>query len=135
MKVVIDSNVLISALIKESTTRKLIVESDLEFYYPEISLHEIRKHRNLVIEKSGIGEQEYAKMLNVLLSRITLVPEEHIQQKLEEAANILNKIDPDDVVFLATALSMPDSVIWSNDKDFERQDKVKGLKTKEMIKV
>ena len=134
MKVVIDSNVLISALIKDSTTRKLIVESDLEFYYPEISLHEIRKHRNLVIEKSGIGEQEYAKMLNVLLSRITLVPEEHIQQKLEEAANILNKIDPDDVVFLATALSMPDSVIWSNDKDFERQDKVKVLKTKEMVK-
>ena len=135
MKVVIDSNVLISALIKDSTTRKLIVESDLEFYYPEISLHEIRKHRNLVIEKSGIGEQEYAKMLNVLLSRITLVPEEHIQQKLEEAANILNKIDPDDVVFLATALSMPDSVIWSNDKDFERQDKVKVLKTEEMVKV
>ena len=133
MKVVIGTNIIISALIKDSTTRRIIIESEWEFYYPEMSFHEVRKHKNIVLEKSGISEGEYAKLLNALLSRIKIVPEEHIKHKLKEAAKALGKIDPDDVVFLATALSISDSVIWSEDRDFEEQDKVKVLKTKEIM--
>lgn len=66
MKVVVDTNILISALIKDSTARKLIVESNWKFYYPETSFHEIRKHKSLVLKKSGIDEEGYAKILNVL---------------------------------------------------------------------
>ena len=46
MKIVLDTNILISALIKDSITRKIIFESNSEFYYPETSLHELRKHKN-----------------------------------------------------------------------------------------
>ncbi len=135
MKVVIDTNIIISALIKDSTTRKLIVNSNWEFYYPEASFHELSKHKNIVMEKSGISEQDYAKVLNILLSRIKIVPEEHIQQKLKEAVNLLGKIDTDDVVFLATALSIAKSVVWSDDRHFEKQDKVKVMKTKDISKL
>ena len=133
MKVVVDTNILISALIKDSTTRKLIVESDWEFYYPETSFHEIRKHKSLILQKSGMNEEEYAKILNVLLSHIKIVPEKYINENLKEAAKLLAHIDPDDVVFLATALSLPDSVIWSDDRHFEKQDKVKVLKTEDLV--
>ncbi len=46
---VIDTNILISALIRDSTTRKIIVKSGWEFYYPEISFHEVRKYKGLVL--------------------------------------------------------------------------------------
>lgn len=69
-----------------------------------------------------------------LLSHIKIVPEEHIKQNLKEAANIIGKIDLNDVVFLATALSIIDSVIWSDDRHFEKQNEVKVMKTKDIIR-
>ena len=134
MRVVIDTNILMSALIKDSTTREIIIKSNWEFYYPEVSLHEIRKHRNLILQKSGMNEEEFTQLFNHLLSHIKIIPEEYVHKKLDEANKILGKIDPKDVVFLATALSISDSVIWSDDKHFEKQDKVKVLKTKNIIK-
>lgn len=135
MKVVIDTNILMSALIKDSTTRKIIVKSNWEFYYPEVSLHEIRKYRSLILQKSGMNEEEFTRLFNRLLSSIKIIPEEYIHKRLDEANKILGKIDPKDVVFLATALSIEDSVIWSDDRHFEKQNKVKLLKTKDIIKL
>lgn len=59
MKLIIDSNVLISALIKDSTTRKILTKFGLIFYYPEISLGEIEKYKSLILEKSNLTEEEY----------------------------------------------------------------------------
>ena len=47
MILVIDTNILLASLIRDSTIRKIIVESDWEFFYPEVSFHEVRKyHKN-----------------------------------------------------------------------------------------
>lgn len=135
MMLIIDTNILISALIRDSTTRKIIVESGWNFCYPEKSFHEVRKYKNLVLEKSGMDEQEYTELLNYLLKHITLIPEELIQQKLDEANKLLGKIDPDDVIFLATALSLENSKIWSDDGHFEKQSKVRVFKTEHIVKL
>ena len=50
MKIIIDTNVLLSALIKNSSTRTIIMESGWTFYYPEMSFHEVRKYKDLVIK-------------------------------------------------------------------------------------
>tara|TARA_B100000315_G_C14440811_1_gene524593 strand:+ start:313 stop:738 length:426 start_codon:yes stop_codon:yes gene_type:complete len=130
---VIDTNILISALIRDSTTRKIIVELDWDFCYPEEAFHEVRKYQNLILEKSGIDEKEYTELLNYLLKHIILIPEEVIQQKHGEAYKLLGKIDPDDVIFLAAALSLENSKIWSDDGHFEKQDKVRVFKTKHIV--
>lgn len=130
MKIILDTNILISALIKDSITRRIIVDSEWEFYYPETSLHEIRKYKDLILKKSGLTDIEFIKLFNRLFNYIKLIPEEVINLKLEEAYKELGKIDPDDVVFLATALSLDNSVIWSDDAHFDKQDKVKIIKTK-----
>ena len=133
MKIVLDTNILISALIKDSITRKIIFESNSEFYYPETSLHELRKHKNLILQKSGMNEKELEELLDKIFSHIKIVSEENIKKHIAEANKLIGEIDINDVVFLATALSVSDSVIWSDDKHFEKQDKVKVLKTKDMI--
>ncbi len=82
-----------------------------------------------------MSEQEYTGLLNSLLKHISLIPEEQTQQKLDEANKIMGKIDPDDVIFLATALSLDNPKIWSDDAHFEKQDGVIAVKTKDIAKL
>ena len=51
----------------------------------------------------------------------------------DKAKEIMEDIDKEDVVFIAAALSQENSIIWSDDKHFEKQDKVLVLKTKDMV--
>lgn len=135
MKFILDTNILLSALIKDSTTRKIIVKSGRTFYYPEMSFHEVRKYKDLVIKKSRLSEDEYTKLLTSILKHIILVPDERIIANLKKAKQIMLKIDPDDVVFVATQLSISNSIIWSDDSDFDKQKEIKVLKTKQVVKI
>jgi predicted nucleic acid-binding protein len=135
MRFVIDTNILLSALIKDSTTRKIIVKSGWNFYYPEMSFHEVRKYKELVLKKSGMDEADYNKLLDLLLEHINIVPDERIMNNLEKAKEVIAHIDPDDVVFIATKFSISDSIIWSDDSDFDKQDEVMVLKSEKIVKL
>ena len=134
MKIILDVNVILSALIRDSTTRKIILNSKFDFYFPEPSLHKIRKYKDYILEKSGLTEAEYYKLMATLFKYVKLVPTEEIKKNWDEAKKIMEYIDKEDVVFIATALSVSDSVIWSDDRHFEKQDRVKVLKTEDMAK-
>lgn len=122
-----------SALIRDSTTRKIILNSQFDLYFPEPSLHKIRKYKDYILEKSGLSEEEYNKIMATLFKYIKLIPTEEIEKNWEEAKKIMKHIDPEDVVFIAAALSISDSIIWSDDRHFEKQDKVKVLKTEDLV--
>jgi predicted nucleic acid-binding protein len=133
MKLVIDTNIILSALIKDSITRKIIIESNWEFYYPLISFYEINKYKNLVLKKSNISKEKYELLLMYLFKHIILIKNDKILNNLEKAKNIMFNIDPNDVVFIATALSIKNSIIWSDDNDFKKQNDVLVVNTKEII--
>ncbi|MBI1973440.1 PIN domain-containing protein [Candidatus Micrarchaeota archaeon] len=133
MRIVLDSNVFISALIRDSTTRQIIVWADLDLYFPESALHSIRKYEELILKKSGITEADFYKLLEALLRHIKLVPDEEIKNNLVKAKQAMEHVDPEDVLYVATALGLEDSVVWSNDKDFEKQSLIKVLKTEDLV--
>ena len=133
--IVIDTNIIISALIKDSITRKIIIESGLQFAYPEISLHEILKHRNYISKKSGYSKVKFETILNKLLDYINLVPLKLVKIKLDRAKKIMKNIDINDTIFLATALALGNASIWSDDTDFDGQKLVKVIKTKDIAKI
>ena len=133
MNIILDVNVILSALIRDSTTRKIMLNSGFDFYFPESSLHKIRKYKDYILEKSGLTEEEYDKLMATLFKYIRLVPTEEIEKNWNKAKKIMGHIDEEDVVFIATALSISNSIIWSDDRHFEKQDKVKVLKTGAMI--
>lgn len=135
MKFVIDTNIILSALIKNSITRKIIVESGWNFYYPEMSFHEIRRYKELVLKKSGMNENGYNKLLDLLLEHVDIIPDERICNYLDKAKKIMLKIDPDDVVFVAAKFSITDSVIWSDDSDFDKQNDILVLKSNKVVKL
>lgn len=87
----------------------------------------------MILKKSGLNEKDYDDLLERLLKYITLISSGQIMLKLEEAEKEIGERDPDDVVFLAAALSLKNSVIWSDDKDFDAQNKVRTLKTTDIM--
>lgn len=135
MNIVVDVNIVLSALIRDSSTRKLILESGHTLYFPEASVTKLIKYKNYVIEKAGISEQEYLSVIRTLFKHITIVPRDKIKKYWDKAKEIMAQTDPEDVVFIAAALSLEDSFVWSEDKDFELQSKVKVLKTKDVVRL
>lgn len=134
MKIIADVNIILAALLKNSTTRRIIIESGFEFYFPETSLHKIRKYKDYIINKSGFSEKDYQTILAKLFKYITIIPTEEITKNWENAKNIMAHIDEEDVVFIASALSITDSKIWSNDDHFTKQKFIKIFTTEELSK-
>ena len=133
MNIVVDTNIILSALIKDSITRKIIIQCNESLFSPDMALEEIRKHMGIILSKSGLENEDIGNILEILFKYIELVPFNKIKEFILEAKEIMQKIDPNDVVFVATALSK-NAAIWSDDKDFQKQNKIKVFTTKDMIK-
>lgn len=131
MNVIIDSNTLFSALIKDSTTRRIILDYDGLFLFPSYIFIEMQKHKAELLKKSGMAENDLNKLLQLVLKKAVIVPNEVLLPYKEEAYEIVKAIDPDDVLFFACALAYKNSIIWSDDKRLKRQPKVQVLNTEE----
>ena len=70
----------------------------------------------------------------MLKEKIILIDDFIILERLEEASKIMDAIDPDDTPFIAAALAT-NSDIWSDDKHFEKQNKIKVWKTSDLVKL
>jgi len=84
------------------------------------------------MRKAKLNDEQYSELLVLILNYISVIPLETIKPFVKEADKLIGTIDPNDVVFLATALSL-NAPIWSDDKHFEQQDRVKVMKTKDMV--
>ncbi len=135
MHIIIDSNVLFSALIKNSLTRKLILDYEGVFLFPSYIFDEFEEHKEELIKKTGMEEKEIQKLINLILKKVFIVPNEILDSYREEALKIMGKIDPDDTLFIACALAYENSIIWSDDKKLKKQTRVKVLNTSEIIKI
>lgn len=133
MIIIIDVNVFLSALIRDSTTRALIFTSGQEFCFPEKSMQKIRKYKQYIKEKSALSDLEFLKLFHTLMKFIRIIPDEELLDNWDEAKRIMKHINPEDVPFIAAALSQEGAIIWSNDCHFEKQDAVIALKTKDLI--
>lgn len=133
MELVLDANVLFSALIKQDTTFRLILHEDIHLYAPEFILIELAKHKTVILEKTGKGAEEFEKVLVILRRYIQFVPLDALDLYLKQAEHF--SPDPKDTAYLALALRMK-IPIWSNDKALQSgQNSVKVLSTKEVMAI
>lgn len=133
MKLVIDTNVLISALLKNSITRELLLFPSLEFLLPEYALEEVEAHKGSISKRSGLSEDEIDIVLSLLLENIAIVPASEIKPNLAKAHKLIGHIDQFDIPFVALALSVENDGIWSNDKHFENLKGIKVWKTADLL--
>lgn len=135
MRIVIDSNVLFSALIRNSKTRKLILEYEGFFLFPEYIFTEMQNHKQELLDKSGMNKTDFDKLLFLILRRVIIVSNKALKSFKKESINIMKNIDIDDAVFIACALAYEDSIVWSDDKALKKQNTVKVLNTKEIVEI
>ncbi len=135
MKIVVDTNVILKALIKNSKVRGILLSPKHRFYIPEYALEETRKHMVLVKEKTGLSGGEIEQVLGVLSSNLRVVSSEQVMQELREAQRVMRSIDRKDAPFVAAVLSIAADGIWSDDKHLKRQSKVRVWNTKEIMQL
>jgi len=132
MKIVLDSNILFSALIKDSKTRRIILEYDGLFLFPQYIFEEMEEHMDELLQKSKLPKQDFNALLSILLKKVAIVPNEVLLPHKKKAMDIVKNIDKDDALFIACALAYSESVIWSNDKKLKTQKVVGVLNTEEI---
>ncbi len=132
MELVVDANVLFSALIAGGKTRELLYSEKVNLIAPEFLMTEVENHQEEICEKSGLSEEEFKFVLILFRKRIDIVPREDFEGYLNRANE--HCPDPDDTEYFALAMS-EDAVLWSDEKRLKDQDEIEVISTSELIRM
>jgi predicted nucleic acid-binding protein len=127
-KVIVDTNILFSALRSKNSKLRIILEkADLHFYAPNFLMVEIFKHKERILQKSKATEDEVYEALYKMLNKITFVNEETISLgNFIEAYKLCGDIDEKDTPFVALTLEL-EGELWTKDDVLKRGLKKKGF--------
>ena len=132
MNIVIDSNILFSALIKDSLTRRLILQYSDYFLFPGYIFEEMEKYKAKLVNKSGMPLEDFDNLLQLILTKVVVIPSAALLIYRQRALELVAHIDKDDAIFIACALAYPGSILWSEDKRLKQQSAIPVLNTSEI---
>lgn len=133
MELIIDANILMSALIAtEGKTYDLIFNDRINLFAPEFLMNEFEKYKDEILKKSGLDEADFELFSALVGSRIEFISKEEFKRFISKAESITP--DLNDTEYIALALKIKCG-IWSNDKKLKEQDKVEVYNTNELLKL
>lgn len=129
-RVVIDTNVLVSALLKDGNPRRLLLKL-LDEYTVILSSQMLAELADVLSrDKFSVTNAQVERFISILLKKSTVVP-------VDFSLKVIS-VDPDDDVVLNTALNGKASYIVSGDKHLlvlKKFEKIEIVKVNEMLKV
>jgi predicted nucleic acid-binding protein len=131
MRIVVDANVLFSALLKDSLTREIWFSSGLTLYSTKFMLVELSKYKSYLLGKYAGKEEDFNNLTIKLLSKVKFVDDSKLTPFLPAAESLIS--DEKDQLYIALALKV-DAPIWSNDAGFKKQRRVRAYSTSELAK-
>ncbi|UWG47548.1 PIN domain containing protein [Halanaeroarchaeum sp. HSR-CO] len=134
MKLVVDANVVITALIADSKSRELVVTLEPDLLTPGYVYDEIDNYEGLIVEKSGMKSDRVSQFMDLLFQYIEVVHSDDFYPAIERADVAIEDTDPDDVLYLTCALAC-DAAIWSDDSDFDEQELVERYSTTDVVQL
>ena len=134
MKIVIDANIIIASLIRDSKTREIIMSGKFEFVSPDFVLDEIYKYEDEICGKSGLSKDEFELLLALIFQNIDIINADYYEDYKENAKEII-KEDVKDVPYVACYLALTCDGIWSNDTDYKGKKEIKVLSTKDLLEL
>src|SRR3989344_8977430 len=78
MKLVVDSNRIFAALIRDSVSRKILLSPKFSFLGVYFSQAEIKKHEKEILSKAGITRRDYLALFDMFFRKIRLFDETEI---------------------------------------------------------
>lgn len=147
MRIVVDANVFLSALISERTRRIFLID-EFEFLTTERTTWEVKKYipefafkLAKKLKKEGIENivNQLELSLFTIFDNLPIIAlqERDYQSKRSLAKELISQRDPKDVDILALTLKTK-VPLWSQDKDFEpiaKEGYIKLLKTHQVLKI
>jgi predicted nucleic acid-binding protein len=134
MRLVVDTNRIIAALVRDGVSRRIITHFNGELITIGFSVEELEEHKEEILKKAKISETDLEMILDKLFSKLTVLDDKVVEIYMKEAKEIMGTVDSADVPFIAAALATK-SPIWSDDKHFKKQNTVNVLTTKELIEM
>ena len=128
MKIVVDTNIIFSALLKKKNKiRDILLESkNFSFYSCNFVFVELFKHKEKLLKLTN-NREEILTSLEVILKRITLISEETISLFSRKSAyELVKDVDLKDLPFVALALEL-DAFLWTGDRKLQRELENKGF--------
>ena len=135
MILIVDANVLFSALIKRSFTFDLfglLSDKGLELRSPQYLLEEVNKRRERLLKFSKLKASELDFVTEFLLNKIKIISKSEYESFLSGAKDLAPHAK--DISYFALALKLK-CAIWSDEKAFKKQSKVKIFSTDEIVKL
>lgn len=136
MELVVDAAIIFSFFKPESYTRsmfKSLYTARAKLYAPDYLMEELFGLKDRIIAHSKISVEEFT-MTYILLSQvIVVVPIAEYSNHMPQALKALPGHEKD-AQYFALAAKL-DCAIWSNEKRFKTQDKVKVYSTQELKKL
>jgi len=116
MKVVVDSNIIYSALLRSPNRfcDNILLSGD-EFYTPKFMFVEVFKYKERIVRQSHLSEEEVLEMLYRLILHLRFFDETLISTRnFVRAFQLVKDTDRKDLVFVALALETG-SRLWTSD--------------------
>ena len=133
MKIVIDSNIVFSAILNsKSKIGQLLINGSkyFDFFSVQLLKEEIINHKSKILDLTGYSQHEFSEAFQLIISRITFVDEILISDKnLKKAMDLVSDIDADDSVFVALNNHLVAN-LWTGDKQL-----ITGLKKKGYLRI
>lgn len=133
MKIVVDTNIVFSALLNTNgSIGKILLQkhNGLQFFTCSYLKTEIKKHRQKLLKLTKLSEEELSELEMLITEHITFIDERLIPNKeILKAEKLRQDIDPNDTVFVALN-NLLQSNLWTGDKQL-----YDGLKSKKYPRV
>lgn len=133
MRIVIDTNRIIASLIRDSTSRKILLNENFSFVTPDHSFFEIYKHEEEIREKANVTHEGFEILIALIFEKIEVIPKSDYISFINESKRLIS--DMDDVPFIAVSLALRTDGIWSDDKHFQQQADVRVYRTGDIAKL
>lgn len=117
MRLVIDTNIIFSALLSSNPRELQILENQYyNTFYCQLSTIEIFKYKEKILSLSKLSEKEILSNYYEVLKHLQVVHEKDIPIEIrKQAARLCGEVDLKDAVFVAASI-MLDAYLWTGDK-------------------
>ena len=131
MRLIVDTNIIISALIKDSVTRRIMLHPLITVFTLDYALVEIENYKKIILKKSKLSDDKFESLLRVLSSKMVIVPFNKTIKYFPKAERMIE--DKEDIPFIALSLLVKNEGIWTEDKHFKDLKEIKIWTTKELM--
>ena len=135
MLIVVDANRLYSSLLSKGKTFKVFLRNAIshkfEFIAPDFIFFEIGKHTDDIVLRSKLSREELAEVFSFIKEQVKTLPFKEFNSYAAEAESLAPHEKDTQYFALALAAKSP---IWSQEKSFLKQSKIKILDTDRLLK-